>query len=206
MCARRFPLALGAVVLVAGCGGSSRSSTPSSAASEAAPSSLSPAAVAGSFGWLHTSAPTPGWPRATLAHGRASAAYPPAWAAIRTDPGTATTALLGPHKAIIGYLNLTPRQGGETMANWAAFRLRHNVEEGDRAVLKEASARGLVFPSGAKGSCVVDRYETAIARYREIACLAGAGRGTTVVVAAAPRGEWAAQASTLRREIASLRV
>ncbi|PZR65807.1 MAG: hypothetical protein DLM63_10845 [Solirubrobacterales bacterium] len=162
--------------------------------------------MAGSFGWLHTSAPTPGWPRATLAHGRASAAYSPAWAAIRTDPGTATVALLGPRRAILGYLNLTPRQGGETMANWAVFRLHHNAKEGDRAVLKEASARGLVFPSGARGSCVVDRYATSTTRYREIACLAGAGRRTTVVVAAAPLGEWATQASTLRREIASLRV
>ena len=55
-----------------------------------------------------------------------------------------------------------------------------------------ASARG-------RGSCVVDRYATASARYREIACIVHGSRATTVVVAAAA----AARLGPARADIAA---
>jgi len=51
--------------------------------------------------------------------------YPPGWTPIKTDPGTASVALLGGGKRIDGYLNATPRQGNETLADWSRFR--HNT-------------------------------------------------------------------------------
>ena len=49
-------------------------------------------------------------------------AYPPGWTPIKTDPGTASVALLGGGERIDGYLNATPRQGNETLADWSRFR------------------------------------------------------------------------------------
>ena len=61
-------------------------------------------------------------------------AYPPGWTPIKTDPGTASVALLGGSGRIDGYLNATPRQGTETLADWSRFRPQHNQGEGDRGV------------------------------------------------------------------------
>ena len=66
----------------------------------------------------------------------------------------------------------------------------------------EAAATGLRFPTGT-GSCVVDRYRTVSARYREIACLVRGSHATTVVVAAAQPQDWPALAPALRRSVAS---
>ena len=66
--------------------------------------------------------------------------------------------------------------GQETLADWAKFRPAHNADEGDMHVVTEAAARGLRFRTGS-GSCVIDRYATTSARYREIACLVHGSRG-----------------------------
>ena len=65
------------------------------------------------------------------------------------------------------YLNATPKQGTETLANWSRFRPEHNRDEGDRSVRLIASANDLSFRSG-RGSCVIDDYTTSKATYREI--------------------------------------
>lgn len=109
---------------------------------------------------------------------------------------------MGPHDVIRGYLNATPRQGGETLANWARFRPAHNGDEGDRNVVTDAAARGLRFRTGS-GSCVIDHYATASAHYREIACLVRGSRASTVVVGAAVPGAWAQLAPQLERAISS---
>jgi hypothetical protein len=119
-----------------------------------------------------------------------------------SDPGTVSAALLGAHGRIRGYLNATPRQGGETMANWTRFRPAHNREEGDLHVVRQAGARGLAFRRGT-GSCVIDRYATVSARYREIACLVRGAHASTVVVGAALPREWRALAPQLERAISS---
>ena len=177
--------ALLAALAIAGCGGAAR------------PHSTS------AFTWLRPAAAPAGWNVGRLPSGAASFAYPPGWRAIRTDPGTFSAALVGSHDRIRGYLNATPQSGAETLANWSTFRVAHNREEGDRAVVRESTASGVHFRSGV-GSCVTDRYATTTgAHYREIACIVRSARGTTVIVAAAPPSDWSRIAPQLQRSVAS---
>jgi hypothetical protein len=130
-------------------------------------------------------------------------AYPPGWKPIKTDPGTASVALLGNRgERIDGYLNATPKQGNETLADWTRFRPQHNQGEGDRAVRLVAATTNARFRAG-HGACVVDTYTTSRASYREIACLVSGPRSTAVVVAAAPAALWDQQAATLQRAVSS---
>ena len=172
--------------------------------SGAADAGASVNAQAPAFRWLHPQPPPPGWKLARLPSGAATFAYPRTWRPIRTDPGTASVALLGHKRSIRGYLNLTPRQGAETLANWPSFRIEHLGDEGSTDVRLIASAHGLSFRSG-HGTCVIDSYRTTRARYREIACLVAGTRTSSVIVGAAPSKTWAHQAETIQRAIASLR-
>jgi hypothetical protein len=176
---------LAAVVLLVGVGGGQSSHRRAS----------------GPFAWLHPAAPPTGWSVARIAGG-ARLAYPPRWRPLETDPGTASVALLRGNGRIDGYLNATPKQGGETRANWSRFRPEHNRREGDRTVRVEASTSKAPFRSG-RGSCVIDTYRTSKASYREIACLVSGPRSSAVVVAAAPVGLWDHQAATLERAVSS---
>jgi hypothetical protein len=131
--------------------------------------------------------------------------YPPDWAAARGDAGTATAVLRGPRRRLLGYLNVTPRQGEETLANWVRFRLEHNAREGDREVIEEAVARGVRFRTGA-GTCVRDRYTTSSgARYIELACLVKGAATSSVIVAASPPRAWARVSPQLYQALSSLR-
>jgi len=178
-------VALTAALAIAGCGGAARPHS------------------AGPFAWLRPAAAPADWTVGRLPSGAASFAYPAGWRSIRTDPGTFSAALLGPHHRIRGYLNATPQSGAETLDNWSTFRAAHNREEGDRDVVRESAASGLRFPSGT-GSCVTDRYATTTnAHYREIACIVRGARGTSVIVAAAPPSDWSRLAPQLRRSVAS---
>jgi hypothetical protein len=178
-------VASGAALLVAlaGCGGSG------------------PGAASDPFAWLRpTSAPT-GWKVARTQRG-AALAYPPEWTPIKTDPGTASVALLDGGGRIDGYLNATTRQGNETLADWSRFRPQHNQEEGDRSVRSLAATTTASFRSG-RGACVIDTYATSKASYREIACLVSGPGSSAVVVAAAPTALWDQQAGTLERAVSS---
>ena len=184
-------VALAAALAFAGCGGATRLHA-----------HHRPADSPGPFAWLQPAAAPADWKIARLPSRNAHLAYPPGWRAIRTDPGTFSAALLGPHDRIRGYLNATPRSGAETLANWATFRPAHNREEGDHTVVRDASATGLRFRSGT-GSCVIDHYATTSARYKEIACIVRATRATTVVVAAARPADWTRLVPQLQRAVSS---
>src|SRR5205085_956502 len=108
---------------------------------------------------------------------------------IKTDRGTATVALPGRGGSIAGYLNATPKQGAETLANWSRFRPEHNRHEGARGERLIAAINEANFRSG-RASCVIDSYVTSKAAYREIACLVSGPRSTAVMVAAAPSAVW----------------
>ena len=167
---------------LAGCGGSSATS---------------------SFAWLRPQPPPSGWKVLTIPSG-ARLAYPPTWRALHGDPGTATVAFRTPAGRFLGYLNLTPRQGAETLSNWATFRTEHNAEEGDRRVRRLASAEHLRFRSG-QGSCVKDSYTTiTAARYVEIACLVRGVGASFVIVGAAPPDAWGQVSPVIERAIASV--
>jgi hypothetical protein len=157
--------------------------------------------ASGAFAWLRPAAAPTGWSVARTSDG-ATLSYPPGWPPIKTDPGTASAALLGDRGRIDAFLNLTPKQGPETLANWSRFRPAHNRREGDSSVRLIASARDLSFRAG-RGSCVIDTYATSKATYREIACLVSGPRSSAVVVAAAPSALWDQRAATLERAISS---
>jgi hypothetical protein len=153
----------------------------------------------GAFAWLHAAPPPAGWHVARIEDG-ATLPYPPGWKPIKSDPGTATAALLSAGDRIAGYLNATPKQGPETLANWSSFRPDHNRDEGDRDVRLIAAAQDLQFRSG-PGSCVIDDYTTSKATYREIACLVSGPGSSAVIVAAAPSPLWDQQSATLHRAV-----
>lgn len=160
--------------------------------------------AAPAFGWLRPSAAPRGWQSESLTSG-AKLTYPDGWQIVRGDRGTVTAALLDGEGRYAGYLNLTPRQGEETQSNWSAFRPHHNTEEGERDVTLKASATGLRFRAG-RGACVNDSYTTATgARYEEIVCLVEGAHAESVIVGAAPSGDWRAQAPVIKRAISALR-
>jgi hypothetical protein len=146
------------------------------------------------------------WKSATIGSGAATLSYPSSWRPIPGDSGTVTAALRDRAGLYAGYLNVTPRQGREELAGWAAFRTRRNAEDGDRQVHELAAAEGIGF-TNARGSCVVDQYLSRVGahRYRELACIV-AGRGrTSVFVGAALLSDWRTLGSVVLRAAASLR-
>src|SRR5947209_3520030 len=155
-------VAVGAALLIvlAACGGSARGR------------------ASGPFAWLKPASPPSGRNVARTQAG-AMLAYPPGWTPIKTDRGTASVALLGGGQRIDGYLNATPRQGTETLADWSRFRPQHNQGEGDRGVRLVAVTTDGRFRSG-RAACVIDTYTTSRASYREIACLVSGPRASAV--------------------------
>lgn len=181
-----------AAAIAGGCGGTAPSVTHPSTQSASA------------FAWLRPTRTPASWEIATLPTG-ASMALPPGWGLIPGDRGTLSAALLGAHKAFLGYLNLTPRQGDETIADWASFRVQHNAEEGDGDVVTLAATTDQ--PVGnARWSCVQDTYATmAGTRYVELACLVAGPRTSVVVVGASSRKEWPRISAVIARAILSVR-
>ncbi len=194
-------LGVGLVALtlgLAGCGGSAGAGGGRAGAGGGSGTS-------GPFSWLHPQSAPGEWRAITIPTG-ATMAYPPTWRRQHSDAGTASAVLQTPGGAYLGYLNLTPRQGEETLANWSSFRVEHNAEEGDRHVRRLAAASGLHFLTG-HGSCIKDAYATAIgAHYTEVACLLAGRRGESVIVAAAPPTAWSRESGTLERAIESVRI
>jgi hypothetical protein len=130
--------------------------------------------------------------------------YPASWSPQHGDSGTATVALRTGKGAFLGYLNITPQQGPETLNGWASFRIHHNHEEGDLNVRRLASASGLHFRTG-HGSCVTDSYGTDThSHYIEIACLVAGAKATTVIVGAAPPSDWSREATVIERAVEGL--
>lgn len=180
----RLVLAGSLVVAISGCGGRSAPRSP--------------------VGWLTPAASPPAWPRMTIGRG-ATISYPPGWRRVRGDSGTASAMLVGGGGQVLGYLNLTPRQGHETQAGWSRFRVEHNREEGERGVRAMRAASGMRFLTG-RGACVQDSYTTAAAtRYVEIACLIAGRRSSFVAVGAAPPDRWPAESAMIERAIEGVR-
>jgi hypothetical protein len=180
-------LAVVSAALAAGCGSARHAQTGGGGAA--------------GFAWLKPAPPPVGWPTIRIPSGSA-VSYPPGWTPIHGDPGTATVALHGPRRQLVGYLNLTPRQGAETLANYAHFRVDHNGDEGDSSIRTLASATKRPFGSG-HISCVQDSYATKTgARYIELACLVSGRTGVAVVGAAPPR-DWTRVSPLIQRAIST---
>jgi hypothetical protein len=129
--------------------------------------------------------------------------YPPGWRRAHGDPGTATAVLLNADRGFSGYLNVTPRQGRESLKDWGTFRVAHNADEGDRQIRNIAASRVLRFRTG-PGRCVRDTYTTrAGAQFVELACLVAGPSATSVIVGAAPPRMWGQMSSGIERAISA---
>jgi hypothetical protein len=148
--------------------------------------------------------PSP-WKRATISSGAATLAYPATWRAIPGDRGTVSFALRDARGLYLGYLNVTPRQGAERLAGWAAFRTARNAEDGDRHVRVVSSSEHVAF-TNASGSCVVDDYLSRVGShpYRELACIVAGRHSASVFVGAALVSDWGTLAPMIRRSAATL--
>jgi hypothetical protein len=199
---RKGALVLGAALAIAaaGCGtGSAPTTRPGGVGASAG---IGRSTAAQSFAWLKPRAAPAGWPVARIPTG-AAIGYPPGWRPVPGDRGTATAVLVDARNRYAGYLNVTPRQGSETLSDWARFRVGHNAEEGDRRVVTLATGSGLAFRMG-HGSCVRDAYTTSAGnRYVELACLVAGSKASAVIVGAAPPDTWAAVAPSIERAIDS---
>jgi hypothetical protein len=187
--------------LLTACGGS-HASRNAQATAPAIPGGSGAAA----FSWLHPGPAPAGWRTLTIQAGHATLAYPPQWSPTRGDPGTAT-AILHTGGVYHAYVNATPRQDGEQVHGWAAFRLAFERREGGTRVTAKASAENLVF-GGGRGACVIDDYNARVAphrRYREIACYVVGPRASTVVIAAAAIDEWSQRSGVLEQAVSSFR-
>lgn len=184
-------LLLASGALIAGCGGSGSKG----------PAFL-PARSSAGFSWLRAAPAPHDWRALRVPDSPAALSYPASWRRTRSDAGT-VTATLNSGGEIVAYLNATPQQGDETLANWKRFRPGHNADEGDREIRLLGSAHGLRFRRGT-GSCVIEDYTTSSDnRYREISCLVRGRRASTVVVGAAPPAQWSRQAPAIERAISS---
>jgi len=206
-------LVLAGAALAAGCGSAAAthsttapSTTVPSTATHAAGAPAHPVAARSTtppaFAWLRPAPAPPAWRLARLT-GAAALAYPPSWQRIQSDPGTVSAAVVTSGTGLITeYLNATPQQANETLANWNSFRPAHNREEGDSQEQVLAAARDLRFRDG-RGSCVIDRYRTSRTRYTEIACLVRAPTADTVIVAAGLASRWSQEAPALERAVSA---
>jgi hypothetical protein len=143
------------------------------------------------FPHLTAAAAPASWPQLTLPNHTAVLSYPPTLRPIPGDHDAVSVARRSPAGSIRLYLNATPRQGSETLAHWAAFRLRL-LRADDAASARPIAASQNVRFRGGRGSCVIDAYTTRIGahHYQEIACLVQGHTSASVIIAAAPASVW----------------
>jgi hypothetical protein len=148
-----------------------------------------------------------GWRHAALPNRTAVLSYPPSLHPLAGDTDAVSVARLSRGGAFQLYLNATPRQGTETLAHWAAFRLALLRADDAATAHQDATAAGVKFRGGT-GSCVIDDYITRIGahHFQEIACLVQGRTGASVIVAAAPAAQWAQARPLLFQAVAAYQV
>jgi hypothetical protein len=129
--------------------------------------------------------------------------YPPSLRPLAGDKDAVSAAQFSPDGAVQLYLNATPRQGTESLRQWAAFRLTL-LRSDDAATAHEITAAEGVKFRGGTGSCVIDNYVTRTGEhhYEEIACLVQGQASASVIVAAAPAAMWAGPGRSVTRRSA----
>jgi hypothetical protein len=158
------------------------------------------------FSWFRAGPAPAGWRQVALPGGGAVLSYPGWLGPVSGDAGTVSRALIRAGSTMI-YLNVTPRQGDETLRDWAGFRVGHLRDDDARSARLDGSASGLAFRGGT-GSCVIDDYVTKVQanHYREIACYVRGAQAASVLVAAAPAADWTRYAALLERAVSSYTV
>jgi hypothetical protein len=154
------------------------------------------------FTWFH-SRPTPdSWHRVWLPDGTAVLSYPQSLRPLLGDKGTVTAGITTKSGFVVVYLNVTPRQGNETLRNWPDFRVQHLLADNASAATRAGQAMGLAFRGG-QGSCVLDSYTTKARanHYQEIACFVQGAHGASVLVAATAATDWGSYAGLLEEAV-----
>ena len=158
----------------------------------------------GSFSWLASTTPPATWARLAVPSGLGTLSSPPGFRPVEGDPGTLSVALRNAAGTYLGYLNVTPRQGDETLQDWPAFRLSHMLDDDAVSDHEDAMVTALRTPTGAR-SCVTDDYVTTMGHhhFHEVACYVTSGSVSSVVVAATPSGDPAHVWTQLERAVAA---
>src|SRR6476646_4918879 len=207
---RRFPSTTGAIATPTTTADRVTAMATSDAVRRALLAALAAAALAAALVTITSassagrSRPSPHWTSATIASGAATLTYPSSWKPIPGDSGTVSVALRDRAGRYRGYLNVTPRQGAERRAGWAAFRIHRNLEEGDRQVRELTASQDVAF-ADARGSCVEDEYRSRVGAnpYHELACIVAGRRSTSVFIGAALVPDWRTLGPTIRRAAAA---
>lgn len=200
---------------LAGCGASaSHSSASHSSASNTSASNTSSAGQPSArhrepagFTWFRATATPGGWHHVSLPDGQAVLSYPGSLRALTTDRGTVSEGLTAKSGTVLVYLNVTPKQGSETLSDWPDFRVGHLLDDDATAAKITGRATGLEFRGG-NGSCVLDSYITKVHanHYREIACFVQGAHAASVIVAAAPAGDWGTYQGLLEEAVSAYAV
>jgi hypothetical protein len=165
------------------------------------------AGASGPFAWLVPTAAPVGWTQLALPTGTAVLSVPPTLHRVKSDPASVSAAHVGSTGRYLAYLNATPQEGDENLADWPRFRVKHLLDESAASVHTIAASTSLPFLN-ARGSCVIDVYVTRVKHhsYHEVACFVkGAAKTGSVIVAAAPSFQWARVATLLEQAVAAYR-
>ena len=193
-------LAAGLSLVLLGCTSGHASSSPASSGQAAPRHAAGPAG----FTWFRPGSPPAAWLRAGLPGQHAALFYPNSLRPMRGDHGTVTVGRNSRSGTVLVYLNVTPRQGDETLRDWPGFRLAHLRDDGTTAVHLDSVSPFLHFRGG-QGRCVIDNYTTKIHsnHYREIACFVQGTHAASVLVAATTTGTWRAYQPLLDQVVSS---
>ncbi len=153
------------------------------------------------FSWLVPQKAPASWHSVAPASGGALLYFPSSFKVVHADPGAVSLAIGTTTARYEAYLNVTPREGAETLGHFPDFRL-DVLDDDDVAVHEETSTTNAKYKGG-RGSCVMDDYVTRVGsnHYREIACLVVGRHAGYVIVAAVLYRDWNAFAPVLRREL-----
>jgi hypothetical protein len=169
-------------------------------AAQTQPNSAGPAG----FAWFRPGAAPAAWRRASLPGQQATLFYPNSLRPMPGDHGTVTVGRDSRSGTVLAYLNVTPRQGDETLRDWPGFRLAHLRDDGTTAVHLDGVSPSLHFRGG-QGRCVIDNCTTKIHsnHYQEIACFVQGTHAASVLVAATSARTWLAYRPLLDQVVSS---
>jgi hypothetical protein len=159
------------------------------------------------FAWLVPTAAPSTWKHVRLPSGLAVLSYPSTLQRSSADPGSITAESRNSQGLLTIYLNVTPKQGNEGLANWPSYRLHVNSERASAPAHEDAAVTNVPFLGGT-GSCVIDDYVTrgVTRHYKEIACYVEGPHGGSVIIATTMASLWAQQRRALEQTIAAYRV
>ena len=158
------------------------------------------------FKWLASTTPPRGSTTVSLPAGLGTLSVPPRFQPAKSDSGAYSAARLASDGSYLGFLNVTPQEGDESLQSWDTFRVDH-LRDDDASSAHEDGKVSSVVSGSVVRSCVIDDYVTRVGghHFREVACLVKTASQGAVVVAAVPANDPAHLWGDLRRSVASYR-